>query len=656
MTGNRSQVNVWIVVILITAVAAALRFAGLGDLGFFGDEETTSFAARALADGYGAIMPSGMPYRRALPITWLSAGVARQFGLEAEFAYRAVPAMLGALAVPLIFLAGRHLAGTGGGIISALLLALSGWHMVWSRTARMYAPLVTALVAFFYLILKWKETGKSRYLIGAATLYLAGVLLHRAGVAVVLFPILLACMRNGDEVSSRDAIIIVVLLGFAGLLVGDMFITTPFNEWANYYALPEQGAGAATAGISAITFAIWALGLIGGCVGAALAWRISKKFPTGTRAILQLALAVTAVLVVAAGFSGWLWAAVTLAVCWLVMIRVIPTTENLLPGPGVLALLAIGAAPGILIRLAANGWTVKALAITPFPYLPYLGKLLPLMIGGLLVMTVALIVLRPRAGDQAFRASVLFVWIYALLVGFDVDYAPWRYLFPMYPWIVLAAAGGIVWAIDVVAARSARLTKPILLAAASAIIIAGGIGGHGLPSALQVLQVQYGERVEWYDQGLIGRPDHRSAGLYVRQRLQPGDIVIAEDPLQQRWYAGQVDYWFRSLGDAGRYLRKEEDGSLRDIYVSSELLADPPAEDWLTRPDRSVWLITSLETGARRDLYLEDDQIQWLADLEAEASASHVGLDGLTSVYCFGACPDATVATDPRRRPVSRLQ
>ena len=147
--------------ILITAVAAALRFAGLGDLGFFGDEETTSFAARALADGYGAIMPSGMPYRRALPITWLSAGVARQFGLEAEFAYRAVPAMLGALAVPLIFLAGRHLAGTGGGIISALLLALSGWHMVWSRTARMYAPLVTALVAFFYLILKWKETGKS---------------------------------------------------------------------------------------------------------------------------------------------------------------------------------------------------------------------------------------------------------------------------------------------------------------------------------------------------------------------------------------------------------------------------------------------------------------------------------------------------------------
>ena len=158
MTDTRRRAAVWILVILVTVVAGWLRFTGLGDLGFFGDEETTSFATRSLAEGYGAAMPSGMPYRRALPITWLSAGVARVVGLDSELAYRIVPALLGTLAIPLIFMAGRLIAGSRAGIIASLFFALSGWHLVWSRTARMYAPLVTALIAFFYLTLKWKET------------------------------------------------------------------------------------------------------------------------------------------------------------------------------------------------------------------------------------------------------------------------------------------------------------------------------------------------------------------------------------------------------------------------------------------------------------------------------------------------------------------
>ena len=32
--------------------------------------------------------------------------------------------------------------------------------------------------------------------------------------------------------------------------------------------------------------------------------------------------------------------------------------------------------------------------------------------------------------------------------------------------------------------------------------------------------------------------------------LAPGDLVIAEDPLQQRWYVGQTDFWFRYHGMA----------------------------------------------------------------------------------------------------------
>jgi 4-amino-4-deoxy-L-arabinose transferase-like glycosyltransferase len=657
MTEPRSKHAAWIAVILIIVVAATVRFIGLGDLGFFGDEETTAFAARSLAEGHGAAMPSGMPYRRALPITWLSAVVARGLGVETELAYRVVPALLGTIAIPLIFLAGRQFAGTGTGIIAALLMALSGWHVLWSRTARMYAPLVTALIAFFYLILKWKETGRSRYLVGAALMYLTGVLIHRAGVAVVLFPILLATMRNGDDVvSSRDATVVALLLGTVGLLVGDLFIARPYAAWSNVPLAPSMSGIPDPAGIDIL---LWILGIAGGFAGVLWSKRTNAELPAGTRPTLRLALAITATLTFAAAFSGNLWAVVTLAISWLVMVRAIPTERRVLPPWSIIGVIAVGAVFGSAVRLAGHDWSLRSLAVTPFPYLPYLGTLLPTMILLFFVTAAGLIILRPRYGDHGLRASVVFVLIYALLVGFDVLWAPWRYLLPMYPWIVLSVSAGIWWAAEYAITRFTRLTAPVAIAALSLVIVAGGIGGHGIPAALGVMKVDYGERVPWYDQGLIGRPDHRGAGLYVRSVIEPGDIVIAEDPLQQKWYAGQADYWLRSFSDARRFLHRTEDGSLHDIYVWSKLMVDPPDASWLNRPDRSVWLITSLETAYRRDLHLEDDQSEWLSNIENSTDPVYMSRDGLTAVFCFGACrthlsdPDQTSHTGAPTEPGS---
>ena len=47
--------------VALTVGAVALRTCDLGLLSFFGDEETTAFAARSLALGEGSTMPSGMP-------------------------------------------------------------------------------------------------------------------------------------------------------------------------------------------------------------------------------------------------------------------------------------------------------------------------------------------------------------------------------------------------------------------------------------------------------------------------------------------------------------------------------------------------------------------------------------------------------------------
>src|SRR5207247_8417779 len=60
------------IAIALTLVAAGPRFYRLGALGFYGDEDLSVLAARAVVDGQGSRMPSGMPYRRALPLTWRS--------------------------------------------------------------------------------------------------------------------------------------------------------------------------------------------------------------------------------------------------------------------------------------------------------------------------------------------------------------------------------------------------------------------------------------------------------------------------------------------------------------------------------------------------------------------------------------------------------
>jgi hypothetical protein len=129
----------------LTLVAAVPRFYELGSIGFYGDEETTAFPARAFAEGSGTKMPSGMPYRRALPFTWLNGLAAHYLGKERELAYRLPAAIFGTLTIPLLFLLARPLVGEQVALLASVLLAFSEWHIATSREARMYAPFYVAM-------------------------------------------------------------------------------------------------------------------------------------------------------------------------------------------------------------------------------------------------------------------------------------------------------------------------------------------------------------------------------------------------------------------------------------------------------------------------------------------------------------------------------
>ena len=633
-------------VLALTAGAAALRLQDLGALGFFGDEETTAFAARSLAEGHGAAMPSGMPYRRALPYTWLNAASAQWLGLERELGYRVPAALLGAATIPLMYVVVSAVAGAPAGLVAAFLLATSGWHLVWSRTARMYVPALVVALAFFGYARRWQRSGRTRELATTFVLYLLAVFLHSGTAAIVLFPVLFALLHDGDRVSLRTASLAAAGMAAGGWMLDRGFVVAPYERWASGFSAADSApAGQLLRALEnlagGLPAAAWLLAPVGFAVG--WLWARSAGVPEAGRARQRsLASALLAGLAVACGYAGLPYAAATLGISTL-----------LLDARGgrpwwrpVWAAIALGGSTiGTVARLAATEAGRSGILRSPFPYLPYLATLLPAFVilfllsaTWLALVPGALRAAGPGSGptdsdtidDPSVRAAALFVLAYCLALGFAVSWAPWRYLLIAYPWLLIVVAVGIGELVRGVSARLPQAGGRLAWAATATVLLAGAVGGHGLPAARTVVQARHGSAVPWNDPDLVIRPDHRSAGRFVRRHSGPGDVVIAEDALEQRWYAGRVDYWFRSGADASRYLYHDGSGVARDIYVGAELLE---------REDAAVWLITSGETAGARGWYLEPAQAAWLDRVEATQEPVHRGEDGLSAVYCFGRCP-----------------
>ena len=225
---NRS---ILLIVVVLMLTAALPRLYELGALGFYGDEETTALASRALAEGHGAQMPSGMPYYRALPQTWLNSLSASIFGLADEFSYRLPAAILGILTVPLLFLMARSFAGTPVALVAALLLALSEWHIATSREARMYAPFLLFYTAAALTTWRWTQTAKHRDLFFAAILFALSVTLHDIGVIGLIFVLLPLAFANVTQLSASRLFTIAGMGVFGTYLFTKYIINAPYRAW-----------------------------------------------------------------------------------------------------------------------------------------------------------------------------------------------------------------------------------------------------------------------------------------------------------------------------------------------------------------------------------------------------------------------------------------
>ncbi len=643
-------------VLMLTVVAAPPRLLNLDELGFYADEETTAFPARALVEVGRPVMPSGMPYLRAAPLTWLNAVSARIFGLDAEASYRLPTAVIGTLTVPVFFLAGVRLVGPAAALVAALLLAGSEWHILFSRQARMYAPMLGFAIAAAAAILAWAERGRRRELLVALGLFTAAVSLHVLAAFVLLFALLPIVF--GSETRPRPTSLVrfsaigalgtvayLRLVETAGFRVGDFAST-----------LGEPGGSLVRTWLAAagsVPVWRWPLMTAGAAAGTWFAVRAGRALPEPLRGVRRLAHAASGLAAGALAGAGHLYGAGLSGLVFL-LLDPAPARRTVRAAAAPAALLWVVAAASAVGAVATYGPVEGAKSLLRFPF-PYFVPLARQSVGvamlfGAATMWMALAPDRPQ--QRGLRMCVLAVVVGIAGIGAARAWGGTRFLLPLYPFYLLAAAAALVEGARAALGRIHAPHPTLAVGAAALVAVSGVVGGHGAPQAFRMTTLRHGEPVQATMHMVPFRPDHASPGRFVAERRRPGDILIAEDPLQQRWYAGPVDFWLRSFADGRLFVYRAPDGTLRDIYVNSRILSDVATVDSLLKhASGRVWVITSGETYGERDYYLDDAQRRWLDSLEATLAPEFTGRDGVTRVYCLNCSSGAPARSDESAPP-----
>ncbi len=140
-------------VVALTALAAVLRFVGIGHQGFWFDEANTALLVHFSPGKMLGLIPQS---ESTPPLYYCVAWVwARIFGYG-EAGLRSLSALCGVLTVPVAYGAGRKLLSERAGVFAAALTACNPFLIWYSQEARSYSMLVlltaVALLAFAYAL------------------------------------------------------------------------------------------------------------------------------------------------------------------------------------------------------------------------------------------------------------------------------------------------------------------------------------------------------------------------------------------------------------------------------------------------------------------------------------------------------------------------
>ena len=646
---------IWLLLGIALIVGGFVRFESVVDLSFYGDEETTAFAARSVIESGHPQMPSGMAYNRAPLYSYMAAASASVFGLDAEFSYRLPALVFGLLAIVALFLGTRHFFGTAIALACGLLLTTSEWHVITSGYARMYSPYLALFLLAAFGFLDWQRNRRVPALLFALLFFFLTAsfqILAVFATGLLLLPYLLK--REIDNRQLLQDISIAAVINGIVIYLDATLVQTAYSS----FAVAVDGDHKSTVLTNVDTFWIpLALQLTSGwpliiaaigsaCIGG-LAWRWRKSswlFLLGFTGIgiftacmlalgqlysLLISVYLSIVLLRSHGFS---WRIVATYALPLIALTLVIALLN--PAGDFRTMLANPSEQFVFPYLAFFFFKypiIAALAlIAPFLSLPK--PLASEQIGQSTLSSTTKHSLLPATFSATLPSTLALFFVFNfMLFGLLGQWYEDRYTAHAYPFALMLATYSAAVLIQRVRSRSGALGDSAL---AAAIIVAACLvmPHHLVQGVYNSLTREHGslniENRRYF-------PDHASVGRFVRERLQPGDSVVATDVLQQRWYVGQADYWLRSVADVAGFIYQLPNREVRDVYVHSRHVDTGLADSLLSSTDR-VWVIDS-SVDQDKDWAFSSLEKEFLQEVANRGELLYTGRDNQAKVYLLQA-------------------
>ena len=238
----------------IVLVAALLRFGGITSQSLWWDEVVTWQQSRLpFGDMLSATAADNYP-----PLYNILATATMRLLGETELALRLPSAILGTLNILAVYWLGRLAAGRPAGLLAALLLAFSPYHLWYSDEARMYALLACSATLFAGTVLSFAE--RPRWWMGLASILGAVALLYShpygaltwGAICLGIAPLLIL-RRDIPRLLLLAALQLIALLAFApwiGILLdraADIrdtgFWINPVTPWSLFQMLIQLCSG-----------------------------------------------------------------------------------------------------------------------------------------------------------------------------------------------------------------------------------------------------------------------------------------------------------------------------------------------------------------------------------------------------------------------------
>jgi hypothetical protein len=272
--------------------------------------------------------------------------------------------------------------------------------------------------------------------------------------------------------------------------------------------------------------------------------------------------------------------------------------------------------PGSLKKVV--GALVGQPSIWPYYRIVQFSEVAGLLAAGVLVWSLWRLAKRRRIPDYALF-GLLGVWIPMFTIGFFIWSMPPRYtvasLLPMLLCAFAFAQKGADWLQTKLPPTVGHPWQSVAAAVTATLVV----------NPLAMADV--------VNSGYESHPDHKGAAEFMRtQNIGEGDVIVAEDVLQQTYYLGKVDYWLMSRQHARRYVELV-DGEIRDFYTHARVISDAKMLQELLRREHGhrIFVIGSGENQSDRRKGMRGDMDRVLRSEQFQVI--YEGRDGLTQVW-----------------------